>query len=115
MKIGKVSSLLLRVPHLLPLAKEELHAVFNFIEVETDEGLKGHAMAAYPLRHGVRDYINREAAPAIVGMDALRPEEIRTHLLTTTASKQFHGAWACAVSLIDVALWDIKGKAFKQP
>ena len=115
MKISKVSSWLLRVPHMLPLAKEQLHAVFNFIEVETDDGLKGHALAAYPMKHGIREYINREAAPAIVGMDPLRPEEIRTRLQLTTAAKQYHGAWACAMSLIDIALWDIKGKAFKQP
>ncbi len=115
MKIGKVSSWLLRVPYMLPLAKEQLHAVFNFIEIETDDGLKGNAMVAYPLRHGVREYINREAAPLILGMDPLRPEEIRTRLQMLTSGKHIHGAWACAVSLIDIALWDIKGKAFKQP
>ena len=33
------------------------------------------------LRHGVREYINREAAPLTIGMDPLRPEEIRSRLL----------------------------------
>ena len=115
MKIGKITCWVLRVPFTFPLVKEQQHALLNFVEVETDDGLKGHAASTYPLRHGIREYINREAAPVIVGMDPLRPEEIRNRLFWATARKYFQGAWNCAASLIDVALWDVKGKALKQP
>lgn len=115
MKIRKVTCWLLRIPHSLPLAKQPHHAVYNFVEVETDDGLKGYAMALYPLKQGIREFINREAGPAIEGMDPLRPEDIRARLLWVTAGKHFHGAWNCAASLIDIALWDVKGKALKQP
>src|SRR5688572_910376 len=108
MKIGKVTCWLLRIPHMLPLVKQQHHAVYNFVEIEADDGLKGYAMALYPMKHGVRDYINREAATLLKGMDAMRPEDIRRQLLWETAGKHFHGAWNCAASLIDIALWDLK-------
>ena len=115
MKIHKVTSWVLRIPFTFPLVQETQHALASFIEIETDDGLKGHALSTYPLKFGIREFINGEAAPAIVGMDALRPEEIRNRLFWATARKHFMGAWNCAASLIDIALWDIKGKAFGQP
>jgi L-rhamnonate dehydratase len=115
MKIRKVKCWVLRIPFNFPLVSETQHALGNFLEVETDDGLKGHALVVYPLKYGIREFINREAAPVIEGMDALRPEEIRTRLFWATARKYFMGAWNCAASLIDVALWDVKGKALGQP
>lgn len=115
MKIRKVTCWVLRIPFTFPLVKETQYALANFVEVETDDGLKGHALSTYPLKYGIREYINREAAPAIEGMDPLRPEAVRTKLFWATARKHFMGAWNCAVSLIDIALWDLKGKALAQP
>jgi len=115
MKIGKVTCWLLRVPFTFPLVKEQQHALANFVEVETEDGLKGHALSTYPLKYGIREFINRELAPVARGMDALRPEAVRTRVFWATARKYFMGAWNCAMSLVDVALWDIKGKAAGQP
>jgi len=115
MKIGKLTCSLLRIPFTFPLVKEQQHALANFLEVETDDGLKGHALSTYPLKYGIREFLNREVAPVVRGMDALRPEEVRTRVFWATARKYFMGAWNCAMSLVDVALWDIKGKAAKQP
>ena len=115
MKIRKVTCWLLRIPFTFPLVKETQHSLGNFVEIETDDGLKGHALVVYPMKYGIREFINREAAPVIEGMDPLRPEEIRNRLFWATARKYFQGAWNCAASLIDIALWDIKGKAADQP
>ena len=115
MRIGKVACWLLRIPFTFPLVKEEQHALANFIEIETDDGLKGHALSTYPLKYGIREFINREVAPVARGMDALRPEEVRTRVFWATARKYFMGAWNNAASLIDIALWDIRGKALGQP
>jgi len=115
MKIGKITCSLLRIPFTFPLVKEQQHALANFVEVETDDGLKGHALSTYPMKYGIREFLNREVAPVVRGMDALRPEEVRTRVFWATARKYFMGAWNCAMSLIDVALWDIKGKAAGQP
>jgi hypothetical protein len=59
MNIAKVQSWLLRIPFTFPLVKETQHALANFLEIETDQGLKGHALVAYPLKYGIREFINR--------------------------------------------------------
>jgi L-alanine-DL-glutamate epimerase-like enolase superfamily enzyme len=115
LKIRKVNCWLLRIPFTFPLVKEQQHALANFVEIETDDGHKGHALSTYPLKHGIREFINREAAPVIEGLDPMRPEDVRKRLFWATARKYFMGAWNNAASLIDVALWDIKGKALGQP
>src|SRR5262249_6356465 len=114
MKIQNVKSWVLRIPFSYPLMKET-HALANFIEIESD-GLKGHAMSVYPsFKQGIREFINRDAAPVIKDMDVMRPEEVRNRLFWATANKCFAGGWNWATSLIDIALWDLKGKALKQP
>jgi len=115
LKIRKVKCWLLRIPFTFPLIKEQQHALANFVEIETDEGRKGHALSTYPLKHGIREFINREAAPVLEGLDAMRTEDVRKRLYWGTARKYFMGAWNNAASLIEIALWDIKGKALGQP
>jgi L-alanine-DL-glutamate epimerase-like enolase superfamily enzyme len=115
MKIARTAAHTLRTPYQFPLIKETQHALVTFVEIETDDGLKGHAFAAYPLRFSISDFINREAGPAIVGMDPLRTEAVRSTLYWKLSNKHYLGTWSCAASLIDVALWDIKGRALKQP
>jgi L-alanine-DL-glutamate epimerase-like enolase superfamily enzyme len=115
MKIVKTTAHTLRVPFQFPLIKETQHALVTFVEIETDEGLKGHAFSAYPLRFSIADFINREASGCIAGMDAMRPEAVRSALYWKLSNKLYMGVWSCAASLIDIALWDIRGKAVKQP
>jgi L-alanine-DL-glutamate epimerase-like enolase superfamily enzyme len=114
MRIQNVACWVLRIPFAYPLRNEQ-HALANFVEIETDDGLKGHALSTYPMRQSLREFINREAAPVLKGLDPLRPEEVRRRLFWATAQKYFMGAWNNAASLIDIALWDIKGKALVQP
>ena len=115
MKIARTTAHTLRVPYQFPLIKETQHTLVTFVEIETDDGLKGHAFAAYPLRFSISDFINREAGPAIAGMDPLRPEAVRSTLYWRLSNKHYMGTWSCAASMIDIALWDIKGKHVKQP
>ena len=115
MKIARTTAHTLRVPYQFPLIKETQHTLVTFVEIETDDGLKGHAFSAYPLRFSISDFINREAGPTIAGMDPLRPEAVRTTLYWKLSNKHYMGTWSCAASMIDVALWDIKGKSAKQP
>jgi len=115
MKIARTTAHTLRVPFQFPLIKETQHALVTFVEIETDDGLKGHAFSAYPLRFSISDFINREAGPAIAGMDPLRPEAVRSTLYWKLSNKYYMGTWSCAASMIDIALWDIRGKSVKQP
>ena len=115
MKIAKTSAHTLRVPFQFPLIKETQHALVTFVEIETDDGLKGHAFSAYPLRFSIADFINREVSGCVAGMDAMRPEAVRSALYWKLSNKLYMGVWSCAASMIDIALWDIRGKAVKQP
>lgn len=114
MKISKVQCWVLRAPFEYPLRGTH-HALISFVEIETDEGIKGNALSTFPMRWGLKDYINREVSEQIIGMDPMRPETVRGKLIANTTLKYFMGAFNCAASLIDVALWDIKGKATGQP
>lgn len=114
MKIAKVTSTLLRLPFSYPL-KPETYPLCTFVEIETDDGIKGHAMSGYPMRSAINDFINSEVAPLITGMDPMHTEEVRINMFWRLSSKYFAGTWSIAASLIDIALWDIKGKALNQP
>jgi L-rhamnonate dehydratase len=48
-------------------------------------------------------------------MDPMRTGEVRTAMLLQLSRKTPTGAFGCSMSLIDIALWDIKGKATGQP
>ncbi len=115
MRIGRVACWVLNVPFTYPLLEETFKVQANFLEIETDDGLTGNAMSAYPMKYGIREFINREATPVITGMDPMRPEDIRSTLFWRLSNKYFMGTWSCSASLIDIALWDIKGKATGQP
>src|SRR6185436_11795803 len=115
MKIAKTTAHTLRVPYQFPLIKQTQHALTTFVEIETDDGLKGNAFSVYPQRYSVADLINREVAPVITGLDPTRPEQVRNTLFWKIANKHFMGIWSMAASMIDVALWDVRGKALKQP
>lgn len=115
MKVTNVTCWVLNWPFKYPLLEKTSNAVCNFVEIETDDGLKGHSMSGYGMPFALRDFINREVQPAIQGMDPSRTEDVRFKLLSKLSTKNFVGAWSNAASLIDIALWDIKGKATGQP
>ena len=85
-----------------------------FARVSTDEGIHG-------VGEGTLNYFGRtvetaihELSPLILGMDPFQVETISQKLIRDVYSEgaQIH---MCAVSAIEIALWDIIGKATKQP
>lgn len=86
-----------------------------FVEVETDDGTVGYGLTGITQAEIVTECINRVAAPAIVGQNAL-DHELVGHTLYWTLSPWGQTGYAShAIAAIDVALWDIKGKAAAQP
>jgi L-rhamnonate dehydratase len=114
-KISRITAHVLRVPFSLPLIEATRYAIGAFVEIETDNGLLGHAFSTQPMAFGVADFIRRDVQAAVIGMDALRPEAVRAVLYHRLGEKIVVGAWASAASLVDIALWDIRGKALDQP
>lgn len=84
-----------------------------WVLVETDEGLTGLGEAVKaPL--SVEAYVHEWCAPRLVGKDPLRIPEIRAGL-DAYLGWGAAGVETRAVSAIDIALWDIFGKAHGRP
>lgn len=86
-----------------------------FVRVETDEGITGYGLTGGTQRFGVREFINRELAPFLRDKNPLETEALWNQMYFTHNPRSQTGVWSSAVSAIDIALWDIKGKYYKEP
>ena len=87
---------------------------YFFVEVQTDAGLTGIGESGLTGRELAVEGALRHLAPLLVGQD---PERIE-HLWQGMARGGFlpaQGAVAAALSAVDIALWDIRGKALGVP
>jgi L-alanine-DL-glutamate epimerase-like enolase superfamily enzyme len=85
------------------------------VEVETDDGTLGHGITSITQAVVITEIVNAVAGPAIIGMDALAHEKVWNTLYWTCSPWGQSGYASHAISAIDVALWDIKGKALGEP
>jgi galactonate dehydratase len=98
----------------------ETHIVGNpwknwvFVLVETDEGIIGVGEGSVNVFGKTTEQAVRELAPHVVGMDPFQTEMIGQKLVRDVYSEggQIHRSAVCA---IEVACWDIIGKALNQP
>jgi len=114
-KIARVEATTHNVPVPVPLLDEPVMRPLVFCSVETDSGLTGYGITGPIQRHGVREFINREVAPKVIGRDPFETEGIWHELFIDLNPRAQTGVWSSAVSALDIALWDIKGKATGQP
>lgn len=84
------------------------------IEVETDAGIVGLGEA--PWWH-FGEIIEREVAPRLIGADPLDLADCEARCVPAAQITANTGETASMVAFgaVEVALWDIKGKAFEQP
>jgi L-rhamnonate dehydratase len=117
MKITRVAATPLNVPLAISLPGIERQSSLEacFVEVETDAGITGHGLAAITRESVIAEIVNAVIAPAIKGDEALAHERIWDKLYWTLMPRGQTGFGAQALSGVDIALWDIKGKALEQP
>ena len=115
MKITNVMASLHRVPVAVPLLKEPITTSVLFVAVETDIGVTGYGLTRGSQRFALKEFINREAGPFLKDKNPLETERIWNQLLKQFNARVQTGMWSSAVSAIDIALWDIKGKHYKEP
>jgi L-alanine-DL-glutamate epimerase-like enolase superfamily enzyme len=116
-KIARVTATPLNVPlhvTLVGLDKRTSMACVH-VEVETAEGLLGYGFTAITEEDVIAQIVNGVAGPAIIGDDAMAHEAIWEKLYWKTMPRGQTGYAAHALAAIDLALWDIKGKALGQP
>ncbi|MBT5810509.1 MAG: mandelate racemase/muconate lactonizing enzyme family protein [Rhodospirillaceae bacterium] len=86
-----------------------------FAEVETDDGHVGYGFSAITNVEVVAAAINKVAGPAILGDDPIANDRIWDKLYWLLCPRGQGGHGMHAIAAIDVALWDIKGKALGLP
>ena len=117
MKIVRVTATPLNVPLHIKLvgADRKTTLACCFVEVETDSGILGHGLTSITEEDVIAQIVNGVAGPAIVGDDPLLHDRVWDKLYWTLMPRGQTGYAAHALAAIDIALWDIKGKALQQP
>jgi L-alanine-DL-glutamate epimerase-like enolase superfamily enzyme len=117
MKIARVTAIPLNVPlHIKCVGVDRTSPLAScYVEVETDDGIVGHGLSGITEEDVIAQIVNHVAGPAIVGDDPLAHERVWEKLYWLLMPRGQTGYAAHALAAIDVALWDIKGKAFGQP
>ena len=85
--------------------------------VDTDEGIQGIGEAFYfgGPAEVVATLIDDGLAPLLVGRDPMASSVLWDHLYNWTRDQGQKGLTISAISAIDIALWDVKGKALGVP
>ena len=116
-KIARVSAVPLNLPVHVRMLGMERHTSFSacLVRVDTAAGLHGWGFTAITEEEVVAAAVNEVAGPAIIGEDALAHERVWDRLYWLLSPRGQTGYAAHALAAIDVALWDIKGKALGTP
>src|SRR3954470_23040661 len=87
-----------------------------WVIVHADDGLYGIGEAS-PMQGGLASLgiIARDLAPALIGQDPLDHAVLQDRLLHRFVKLGPEGALTGALAAIDIAFWDLKGKALSQP
>ena len=117
MRITSVEAHCLSIPIKIPISGADSSLGIMVIQVHTDEGITGIGIGRDYEQKATRELIVGELGPFITGRDPLDIERIwRDASWDISASyKAAAGVVARAISGVDLALWDIKGKYLNQP
>ncbi len=120
MKIQSVKINLARLPLEEPLVGAPpmpgMLREFLTVQIMTDDGIEGIGITTFggkivrTLKTALEEF-----GELIKGDDPLRTEQVTAKLRAASASCGPGGIATLAISAIDIALWDIRGKAFGQP
>ena len=99
----------------LPGHQRDASLSLVLVEVETAGGVTGHGITAITEQEPVAAAVNEVAAHALTGLDAMTHEAIWDRLYWLLCPRGQTGYATHAIAALDLALWDIKGKALGQP
>ena len=88
----------------------------GFVRIDTDDGLFGLGEAC-PMLGGraALGMIQNDWRPTLIGRDPLDQAVLQDTLLHKSSSSARKGVGTAALAALDIALWDIKGKALGLP
>jgi L-talarate/galactarate dehydratase len=120
MKISHIRSQILVLPEADPLAgsPENPNAArpIVIVHIGTDDGIEGIAVTFYggAMTHSLKAAVD-DLGALTIGEDPLRIEAIIAKLRAAAGGSGPGGMFTLALAAIDIALWDIRGKALNQP
>lgn len=115
-KIERIKTQLFRVPldEVLSDAKHGDHTHFELItaQVFTSDGREGtgYTYTGGFGGHAIRAMLDHDLSPALIGADALPVEDIHDALNWRVHYVGRGGVASFAISALDIALWDLRGK-----
>jgi L-alanine-DL-glutamate epimerase-like enolase superfamily enzyme len=118
MKITAVDTFILRVPTKKPIALEFPEQKLVCAHVRTDDGIVG---LGYSLAMGgggaeaILVYLETRLKPLLLGQDPLFVERLWERMYRSDRGIKRQGVAGYALSALDIALWDVMGKATNQP
>jgi L-alanine-DL-glutamate epimerase-like enolase superfamily enzyme len=86
-----------------------------FVRVYTDEGITGIGECFRRQPQVIKTLVEHILTPALVGKDPLDNELRWRDMYRAGSASDMGGAVYCAIAGLDIALWDIKGKALGMP
>lgn len=119
MKIDTVDVYLVSTPVKKPIADSTRKVEtlgFTVVRLRTDDGLTGFGMTYHEVGgEAIRQLILKDLAGQIIGKSPFETEVIWEQVFHYFRGVARKGLAFCALSAIDIALWDLKGKALGLP
>ena len=114
MKITKVTPWLLLATAAYNFGRQ---GEYIFVEVQTDEGITGwgEVTTTHPVANRAVCAVLQQVNPLLVGENPFHIEMLWNKIFRRFTYMGSRGAATNAISGIDIALWDIRGKAMNQP
>jgi L-alanine-DL-glutamate epimerase-like enolase superfamily enzyme len=117
MRITGVDAHLLRLPLQRPITPAVDHVFLLLVQLDTDAGLQGLGFA-WAIHGGGRAMLaltEDDLAPLVIGEDPMDHERLAAKVYWKLQGVGRRGLVTQAYSAIDLALWDLKGKAANMP
>ncbi|MCH7801281.1 MAG: mandelate racemase/muconate lactonizing enzyme family protein [Chloroflexi bacterium] len=88
---------------------------FPFVKIYTDEGITGIGECFRRMPGVTKMLVEELLKPALVGKDPTDTAVRFRDMVRAGSAMELGGAIYCAISGLDIAMWDIKGKALNVP
>ena len=88
---------------------------YPIVRIYTDEGLVGIGECFRRLPEVIKITIDNIITPVLIGKDPVETETRWQEMIRATSASDIGGAVYCAVAGLDIAMWDLKGKALGVP
>jgi D-arabinonate dehydratase len=115
MKITEVEAIAISIPLPAPVADAVrliTHRDHLIIRIRTEDGLEGIGFTlGYDGSRAMVSLVDAIYRPILIGQDALASEHLWAEMYRQSIQAGRRGAALRAISAIDIALWDLKGKA----